>query len=86
MNLSSRNFKWYYFIVYILKLSYQLEWINVLSFIYRLSVYQLNKWQVHIIMSKQMIKSIRKRIRDIQHPSQNLNNVVYSSINYGAIS
>lgn len=86
MNLNSRNFKWDYFTVYILKLSYQLEYINVLRGIYRLSVYQLDKSDVHIIWSEQMIKSLRKDIRNIQHPNQNLNNKVYSSVNYGIVS
>lgn len=86
MNLNSRNFMWDYFTVYILKLSYRLEYINVLRGIYRLSVYQLDKCDVHIIWSEQMIKSLCKSIRNIQHPNQNLNNRVYSSLNYGTIS
>ena len=86
MDLSLQNFIWDYFTVYILKLSYQLECINVLRGIYRLSVYQLNKCDVHIIWSEQMIKSLCKGIRNIQHPNQNLNNRVYSSVNYGPIS
>ena len=72
--------------VYILKLSYQLEVINVIRIIYRLSIYQLDKFDVHIIWSEQMIKSPSKDIRNIQHRNQNLNNRVYSSVNYGAIS
>ena len=86
MNLNSGNFKWDYFTVYILKLSYQLEYIKVLRGIYRLGVYQLDKCDVHIIWSEQMIKSLSKDIRNIQHPNQNLNNRVYSSLNYGTIS
>jgi len=86
MDLISQNFIWYYFTVYILKLSYQLEYINVLRIIYRLSVYQINKCDAHIIWSEQMIKSLSKDIRNFQHPNQNLNNRVYSSVNYGTIS
>lgn len=88
MNLNSRNFIWNYFTVYVLKLSYQLEYTNVLRGIYRLSVCQLDKCDVHIIWSEQMIKSLRKciRIHNIQYPNQNLNNRVNSSVNYGTIS
>jgi hypothetical protein len=86
MNLNLRNLICDYFIVYILKLSYQLECINVLRGIYRLSVYQLDKFEVHIIWSEQMIKSLSKDIRNIQHRNQNLNNRVCSSVNYGIVS
>ena len=77
---------WDYFTVYILILSYQLECRNVLRGIYRLSVYQLNKCDVHINWSEQMIEYLSEDIRNIQHPNQNLNNRVYSRVNYETIS
>lgn len=87
MNLKSRNLISNYFPVYVLKFSYQLEYTNVLIGLYRLSVCQLDKCNVHITWSEQMIKSLRKgvRIHNIQYPNQNLNNRVNSSVNYGTI-
>ena len=73
--------------MYVLKLSYQLEYTNVIRGIYRLSFCQLGKCNVHITWSEQMIKSLDKgiRIHNIQYPNQNLNNRVNSSVNYGTI-
>ena len=46
----------------------------------------LKKCDIHIVCSKQMIKYPSKDIRNIQHPKQNLNNGVYSSVNHGTVS